>query len=709
MANFMQKMEVKELSKLVIAEKPSVGLALAKVIGAYQRQDGYMEGNGYLVSWCVGHLVGLAQPDVYDEKYKKWRRDCLPIIPEQWKWEVADDKRAQFKILKELMFRKDVDELICATDAGREGELIFRLVYHQAGCKKPFKRLWISSMEDEAIKEGFDNLKEGSDYDNLYEAALCRSQADWLVGINGTRLFTTLYNKRLTVGRVQTPTLAMVVERNKQIAEFQKQKYFNLHLKDDKFVVHKEKIFDEQEANRIQKKCNGANAVVKSVVKTEKNVNPPKLYDLTTLQRESNRYFGYTAQKTLDITQKLYEQKLVTYPRTDSQYLTEDMKETAESMVLAAQMAFDFGTFPPRNYDVSRVINNGKVTDHHAIIPTAEIQKQDISELSQEERDILMLIAQRLLCATGEKQKISETEVKVECEGEEFQAKGKMVLDMGWKSYEMEFRSRLKSKQKADEKDVVIPLVAEGDVLEHVEVSVTEHFTSPPKPYTEDTLLSAMETAGNEDFDEDTDKKGLGTPATRASMIEKLVSSRYLERKGKQLIPTEAGINLIDVLPEKVKSAKMTAEWENSLMEMEHGKIGKAEFLENINAWVHQLVADYGEVSEEEKQRFSSEKKEREQIGICPRCGSPVYEGEKNFYCSNRECKFCIWKETKWLSGMKKKVTKKMAVSLLAKGRVSVTGLYSQKTGRNFDADLVLEDTGEYVNFKLDFNNKKKG
>ena len=709
MANFLQKMEVNELSKLVIAEKPSVGLALAKVIGAYQRQDGYMEGNGYLVSWCVGHLVGLAQPDVYDEKYKKWRRECLPIIPEQWKWEVTDDKRAQFKILKELMFRKDVDELICATDAGREGELIFRLVYHQARCKKPFKRLWISSMEDEAIKEGFDNLKEGSDYDNLYEAALCRSQADWLVGINGTRLFTTLYGKRLTVGRVQTPTLAMVVERNKQIAEFQKQKYFNLHLKDDKFVVHKEKIFDEQEAERIQKKCDGGNAVVKSVVKTEKNVNPPKLYDLITLQRESNRYFGYTAQKTLDITQKLYEQKLVTYPRTDSQYLTEDMKETAESMVLAVQMAFDFGTFPPRNYDVNRVINNGKVTDHHAIIPTAEIQKQDISKLPQEERDILMLISQRLLCATGEKQKISEREVKVDCEGEEFQAKGKMGLDMGWKAYEMEFRSRLKNKQKTEEKDVVIPLVAEGDILEHVEVSLTEHFTSPPKPYTEDTLLSAMETAGNEDFDEDTEKKGLGTPATRASMIEKLVSSRYLERKGKQLIPTDAGINLIDVLPEKVKSAKMTADWENSLMEMERGKVRKAEFLENINSWVHQLIADYGEVSKEEKQRFSSEKKEREQIGICPRCGSPVYEGEKNFYCSNRECKFCIWKETKWLSGMKKKVTKKMAVSLLAKGRVSVTGLYSQKTGRNFDADLVLDDTGEYVNFKLDFNNKKKG
>ena len=695
------------MSKLVIAEKPSVALALAKVLGAYQRQDGYMEGNGYLVSWCVGHLVGLAQPDAYDETYKKWSRESLPIIPENWKWEVAEYKRTQFKVIKDLMFRADVEELVCATDAGREGELIFRLVYYQAGCKKPFKRLWISSMEDEAIKEGFDNLREGSDYDNLYEAALCRSKADWLVGINGTRLFTTLYNNRLTVGRVQTPTLAMVVERNKQIMEFQKQKYFNVHLKAGKLEVHKEKIFDEQEAKKIQDKCNGADATVKSVTKAEKNINPPKLYDLTTLQRESNRYFGYTAQKTLDYTQSLYEQKLVTYPRTDSQYLTEDMKETAENMVLAVQMAFDFGTFPPKDYDVNRVINNSKVTDHHAIIPTAEIQKQDLSKLSQGERDILILISQRLLCATGEKQRISETEIKVECAGEEFQAKGKMVMEMGWKSYEMEFRNRLKNKPKTEAKDEVLPLVVEGDVLHGVTVTKTEHFTSPPKQYTEDTLLSAMETAGNEDFDGDTEKKGLGTPATRASMIEKLVSSKYLERKGKQLIPTDAGINLVAVLPEKVKSAKMTAEWENALMEMEQGKVKSKTFLTDISQWVNQLIADYREVSEEEKKRFRSEK---EQIGICPRCGSPVYEGDKNLYCSNRECKFCIWKETKWLSGMKKKVTKKMAVSLLSKGRVAVSGLYSQKTGRNFDADLVLEDTGEYVNFKLDFsNNKKKG
>lgn len=698
------------MSKLVIAEKPSVGMALAKVLGAYQRQDGYMEGNGYLVSWCVGHLVGLAQPDSYDEKYKKWRRDTLPIIPDEWKWEVTADKKEQFQILQQLMFRSDVEELICATDAGREGELIFRLVYYQAGCKKPFKRLWISSMEDGAIKDGFKNLREGSEYDHLYEAALCRSKADWLVGINGTRLFTTLYDHRLTVGRVQTPTLAMVVERNKQIKEFQKQKYFNIHLKEGSLEVQKEKIFDEEEVKKIMESCNRADAVVTSVTKTEKTVNPPKLYDLTTLQRESNRYYGYTAQETLEFTQSLYEQKLVTYPRTDSQFLTEDMEETAENMALEAMAVFDFGEFPPKDYEVRRVIDNDKVTDHHAIIPTAEIERQDLSNLSQGEQDILLLIAQRLLCATGEKQKISETEIKVECAGVEFQAKGKMILDMGWKAYELEFRNRLKNKPKAEAKEVTLPLVEEGTVLHDMEVSVTEHFTSPPKAYTEDTILSAMETAGNEEFEEETEKKGLGTPATRASMIEKLVVSKYLERKGKQLIPTDAGINLIEVLPEKVKSAKMTAEWENALMEMERGNVKSKTFLSDIDQWVMQLVADYEEISAEEKQRFGSERPKKEQIGICPRCGSPIYEGEKNFYCSNRDCRFCIWKESKWLSGMKKKVTKKMAESLLAKGRVKVSGLYSQKTGRNFDADLVLEDTGEYVNFKLDFsNNKKKG
>lgn len=691
--------------QLVIAEKPSVAQSIAKVLGAYERHDGYVEGSGYLVSWCVGHLVGLAQPDAYDEKWKKWRKDDLPIVPGDWKWDVASDKQEQFEVLKDLMFRDDVDELVCATDAGREGELIFRLVYHQAGCTKPFKRLWISSMEDSAIREGFENLRDGQDYDNLYAAALCRAEADWLVGINATRLFSTLYNQRLTVGRVQTPTLAMLVARGNQIAGFQKEKYFNAHLTCGDLEVQKEKLFDEAEAKALLDACNGTEAKVVSVVSTEKTVSPPRLYDLTTLQRESNRYYGYTAQKTLDFTQSLYEKKLVTYPRTDSQFLTDDMENTARDMVghICNVFQFDVSGEP----QIGQVLNNSKVSDHHAIIPTVEITKQELSTLSQGERDILLLIAQRLLCATAGKQRLSETEVKVECAGEEFAAKGKMILENGWKAIEDDFRGRLNTKKKPESKDTILPEVSEGQVFSAVKAALSEHYTTPPKAYTEDTLLSAMETAGNDSFEEDTEKKGLGTPATRASMIEKLVQSKYVERKGKQLVPTEAGMKLAEILPEEIKSPKLTAEWENTLMQMERGQVLPGQFMSDIVEMVSDLVGKYDELSEEEKKRFGFTK-EKEQIGICPRCGSPVYEGGKNFYCSNRECSFCLWKEPKFLSGMKKKLSKKMASSLLKDGRVKATGLYSQKTGRNFDAVLVMEDTGQYVNFKLEFDNNKK-
>lgn len=692
--------------KLVIAEKPSVGKSIAKVIGAYERHDGYYEGGGYVVSWCFGHLVELATPDAYDEKYRKWRKEDLPILPESFRWVVTPDKKKQFNLLKELMFREDVTELICATDAGREGELIFRLVYMKAGCKKPFKRLWISSMEDKAIQEGFASLKDGSNYDNLYQAALCRSEADWLVGINATRLFTTLYDKRLTVGRVQTPTLAMIVERNRQITEFKKEKYFNVHLDCDGLDVVKEKIFSEEEAKALKAACDGAEAVIRSVKQTRKTVSPPRLYDLTTLQRESNRYYGYTAQKTLDCTQSLYEKKLVTYPRTDSQYLTEDMEETTKEMITTICHIFDFGRSFSGAPDIRRVINNSKVSDHHAIIPTAEIAKQDLSKLSKEELDVLKLIAQQLLCATGEKHEYLETEIIVSCADEEFKAKGKTVLAEGWKAVEAAYKGSLKAKDKEKE-DKVLPAVKEGCIY-HPASSISEHFTSPPKAYSEDSLLSGMETAGNDSFDEDAEKKGLGTPATRAAIIEKLVSSRYVQRKGKQLLPTKDGINLIAVMPDEVTSAKLTADWENALMQMERGEVRPEDFMNGIDGMVQSLTHKYGAVSAEEKQRFGAGSSQREQIGVCPRCGAPVYEGEKNFYCSNRDCKFRLWKESKWLSGMKKKVTKKMAVSLLKDGRVSVKGLYSRKTGKTFDADLLLEDTGEYVNFKLDFPKGEK-
>lgn len=692
--------------RLVIAEKPSVAQSIAKVIGAYDRKDGYVEGSGYIVSWCVGHLVGLAQADAYDEKYKKWNYSDLPIIPEQWKYVVGQATKKQFSILKELMKREDVTELIEATDAGREGELIFRLVYMKAGCKKPFRRLWISSMEDEAIRDGFSHLRDSADYDSLYEAAVCRSQADWLVGINGTRLFSTLYDSKLTVGRVQTPTLALVVDRAKQIDCFEKQKYFNIHLDCDGMDVVMDKIFNPTEAEKIRSTCDKKSATVKDVISEKKTVNAPKLYDLTTLQREANRVFGYTAQKTLDYTQSLYEKKLVTYPRTDSQFLSDEMGDTARSVIDAIFSTYDFMGDVMFNPAVEKVLNSKKVTDHHAIIPTVQLAKDKLDELSEGERNTLMLIAQRLLCATATPHVYGETTVIVESGGYEFSAKGKSTVQMGWKSFEDGFRAKVKAKttKEAVEKNVD---ATKGQVYANVFATVSEHFTAPPKAYTEDTLLSAMEKVGNEDFDDDTEKKGLGTPATRASIIEKLVANGYLERKGKQVLPTDAGKNLIMVLPDSVKSAKLTADWENILMQIEKKNADAEDFMRDITDMVSALIKENASVSDTEKERFAGSRPGREAIGKCPRCGSLVYEGQKNFYCSDRGCHFSIWKESKFLTSMKKKVNKSMAASLLKKGKVFVKGLYSQKKDKEFDAYLVLDDTGEYVNFKLEFPKKK--
>lgn len=692
--------------KLVIAEKPSVGQSIAAVIGATDRHDGYLEGNGYIVSWCFGHLVSLCQADAYDLKYAKWIKEDLPILPEQFKWEITSDKKSQFKVLRSLMFRDDVDEIICATDAGREGELIFRLVYNEARCNKPFSRLWISSMEDSAIRDGFYNLRPGHDFDNLYDAAVARSEADWLVGINATRLFTTLYGRKLTVGRVQTPTLAMLVDRADAINNFVKQKYFNVHLEFEDFGAVKEKIFDEDEADRIVDKCNGQNAVITSVTNNRKAINPPKLYDLTTLQREANRFLGMTAQQTLNATQSLYEKKLVTYPRTDSRFLTEDMEGTARSMVDLLRKILVFGKASTGEPDIKRVLNSKKVTDHHAIIPTAEIAKANLGELPREEQDILKLISKQLLCATDSAHVYMDTEVLVTCGGEEFKAKGKTVIENGWKSVEKAYRSFIGNSDKSDESDLKeLPEVTNGQILEGVSTTKSDHFTSPPKPYTEDSLLSSMETAGNEDFDEDTEKKGIGTPATRASMIEKIIACHYVERKGKQLIPTEAGITLISILPDVLKSPKLTADWENSLMQIERGEKNAEDFLNSISVFTGNMIRSNMQASTEAAGKFQ-DATAKEVIGKCPRCGSPVYEGQKSFYCSNNDCKFFIVKDNKLLSSMKKKVTKTMVSSLLDKGHVHVKGLYSAKKDKNFDADIVLEDTGKFINLNLDFSNK---
>ena len=612
---------------LVVAEKPSVAQTIGKVLGATSRKDGYLEGEAYLVSWCVGHLVGLADASVYDQRYAKWRYDDLPIIPEEWLYEVPKDKMQQFKVLSALMKDKRVTELVCATDAGREGELIFRLVYQKAGCRKPFKRLWISSLEDSAIRDGFRHLRDSSEFDRLYEAALSRSKADWIVGINGTRLFSTLYHKKLVVGRVQTPTLAMLVERNGKITTFRKEKYFNVHIQKDGLKASLEKIKTEDEAKRIAGACDKKQASVSSLKKERKTVNPPKLYDLTTLQREANRYFSFTAQQTLDLVQSLYEKKLLTYPRTDSQFITDDMEGTVRQVIsiLCRKLPlFDGVAYTP---DIDRISNNAKVTDHHAILPTAQVETLDIAELPESEQKILRLVATRLICATGEKHIYDETTLTVSCEGSLFTAKGKTVVQDGWKGIEQRFKATLKNKEK-EEPEAVLPEVTEGDILQNVVSSVSEHFTSPPKEFTEDTLLSAMETAGNEAFDDETEKKGLGTPATRAGIIEKLVKGGFAERKGKTLVPTKDGLNLVCVLPEQITSPAMTAEWENTLMQIERGNADADAFLSGIAAMTSELVKAYPFLSDAEASRFDTA---RETVGKCPRCGSPVYVGKGEF------------------------------------------------------------------------------
>ena len=685
---------------LVIAEKPSVGAAIGKVLGASCRKDGYLEGNNYIVSWCVGHLVGLADASSYDERFAKWRYSDLPIVPDEWLFEVPKDKQKQFKVLCDLMLDKRVTELVCATDAGREGELIFRLVYKKAGCTKPFKRLWISSLEDSAIREGFAHLRSSGEYDRLYEAALARSKADWIVGINGTRLFSTLYHKKLVVGRVQTPTLAMLVEREGKISTFHKEKYFNVHISKENLTADLEKVKTEEEAKAVAAACDKKQAVVSSLKKETKTVNPPRLYDLTTLQREANRYYGFTAQQALDLVQSLYEKKLLTYPRTDSQFITEDMESTARQVIgIVSRKLPLFGgiTHEP---DIGRITNNAKVTDHHAIIPTVQLEKQDLGELPESEQKIIRLVDMRLLSATGEKHIYDETSVTLTCEGYEFRAKGKTVAQDGWKAIERRFKESLKSKEK-DEPERSLPSLNEKDILSSVDASVTEHYTSPPKPYTEDSLLSAMETAGNAEFDDDTEKKGLGTPATRAGIIEKLVKGGFVERKGKSLVPTKDGNNLVCVLPEQITSPTMTAEWENTLMQIERGNADADKFLSGIVEMTSELVKAYPFLSEAEANRFDTG---RESIGKCPRCGSPVYVGKGNYYCSNKECSFCMWEDNKFFSSKKKKLTKKIAAELLDKGWCRVTGLYTPKRPQLYDAVIRLDDTGgKYVCFKMEF------
>ena len=702
--------------RLVIAEKPSVAKSLAAVLGAANRRDGYLEGNGWLVSWCLGHLAGLADAATYNPDYAKWRYDDLPILPESWRFTIAKDKRDQFDVLRTLLRREDVTEVVNACDAGREGELIFRTVYCLAGCQKPMKRLWISSMEDSAIREGFANLRPGADYDGLHQAALCRAKADWLVGINATRLFSVLYHRTLNIGRVMSPTLALIVQREAEIDAFKPVPFYTVALDLPGVSATSARMDKKADAEQLKSACQGGTATVKRVERKDKSEKPPALYDLTTLQRDANRLLGYTAQQTLDYLQNLYEKKLCTYPRTDSRYLTSDMAEGLPVLVNLVANAMPFRKGIAISCDAAAVINDKKVTDHHAIIPTRNIQEADLSALPVGERAVLELVALRLLCAVAEPHTYAETAVMVECAGAEFSAKGRTVKQPGWRALDAAYRAGLKNAEPDKETEDKalpdggrLPELAEGQSLPVAGAAVKEGKTTPPKHYTEDTLLSAMETAGKDEMPEDAERKGLGTPATRAGILEKLVSTGFLERKKSkkqvQLLPSHDAVSLITVLPEQLQSPLLTAEWEYRLGEIERGELAPEDFMSGISAMLQELVGTY-QVIKGTEYLFTPP---REVVGKCPRCGGEVAEMQKGFFCQDKSCNFAIWKNSKWWAMKRKQPTKAIVTALLKDGRARVTGLYSEKSGKTYDATVVLDDDGRYANFKLDFDRQKGG
>lgn len=670
---------------LVIAEKPSVSKSIAKVIGAYRQEDGYLEGGDCVVSWCLGHLAEYAAPEHYDERYENWRFEDLPILPVEWKLLVHNTKKPQFNVLRKLLRSKKFDYVVNACDAGREGEAIFRRVYALAGSKLPIKRLWISSMEDAAIQQGFENLKDGAAYDNLFAASECRAKADWLIGMNGTRAFTKKYGRKQTIGRVQTPTLAMLTERQAKIQNFVKEPYYKVELSGGGMVAVSEQMAQEQDADTMRAACDGQCAVVGSIERRRVEKKPPKLYDLTTLQREANRYYGLTASQTLQAAQELYEEKLVTYPRTDSQFVTEDMCKTVESLVLALE---------GMTVDVSCVINNNKVTDHHAILPTMQGAKCNKEKLSETKQKILSLIIWKLVQAVQPPFIYEDVLVTVCCQGRNFTAKYKDVLQPGYTAKPVPLVEPEKNKDASLPNDL-----EQGMVIPVVRAEKKQGFTSPPKVYTEDTLLSAMETAGNKEFEKDTEKKGLGTPATRAAILEKLVSSGYVQRKGKQMIPTEDGVAAIRNIPDYLKSASMTAEWENDLLRMERGEIKPHDFMQGIHGLIDKMLADLRQIPTVAAAPYHN----KVSVGSCPVCGNPVHESKLSFCCADRSCKFALWKESRYLANMRKTLDKKMAVDLLKKGRTHVKDFYSVKKDKTFAADLVMRIEDGRAQYSLEF------
>lgn len=676
--------------KLVICEKPSVAQSIAAVIGAKQRHDGYLDGSGYLVSWCFGHLAEFAAADNYNPDYAKWRYDDLPIVPETWQYAISRDKSKQFSLLRDLMNRADVTEIINACDAGREGELIFRNVYTIAGCRKPMLRLWISSMEDEAVRKGFAALRPGSEYDGLYASALCRAKADWLVGINATRLFSVLYHRTLNVGRVMSPTLAMIVQREAEIDAFAPKPFYVPTLECVGFDASAEKFTVKGEADYVAAACQELPATVKTVERKEKTEKAPLLYDLTTLQRDSNRLLGYTAQQTLDYLQSLYEKKLCTYPRTDARFLTDDMVSVVPD--LTAVSAAICGANAPEKPSAKQVCNSAKVSDHHAVVPTMSAKAAAVSALPAGELEILKLVARQLLCTVSEPFRYAETVATLQCAGYTFTAKGKTVISPGWKAY---------LPQEQQEKP--LPELAENQSIPVTDAVVKEGKTAPSKHFTEDTLLSAMETAGAKEMPNDAERKGLGTPATRAATLEKLISTGFLERrkakKTVNLIPAHTGISLITVLPEQLQSPLLTAEWENQLKQVERGELDAAAFMSGITDMMRELVKTYHAVKGAEVLFPSG----REVIGKCPRCGGNVTESKKGFFCERSDCRFGLWRDNKFLTAKKIVMNKKIAAALLKDGRVKLSGLYSEKTGKTYDAAVLLEDDGEKTVYKLEF------
>ena len=681
--------------QLVIAEKPSVAQGLAAVLGAGQRREGYLEGNGWLVSWCVGHLAELADAAAYDPAYAKWRKEDLPILPEHWKFTISPDKRDQFDTLRTLLRREDVAEVVNACDAGREGELIFRTVYALAGCSKPISRLWISSMEDEAIREGFTHLRPGREYDGLHQAALCRSKADWLVGINATRLFSLLYGCTLNIGRVVSPTLALVVQREVEIAAFQPETFYTVELDCGGLTLAGERKPSKKEAQEAAARCQGSTATVRAVERREKTEKPPALFDLTTLQREANRTLGYTAQQTLDYLQALYDKKFSTYPRTDSRYLTDDMEAGVPALVEAA--ASICGVAAPETVLAGQVCDSARVSDHHAVVPTASAGRADLEALPIGEREILRLVSLGLLRAVCPPCRSAETCITALCAGDPYTAKWKEVLSPGWKVH----------AQTADAEVGTGPdRLTEGQTLPVAAAKIKTGKTTPPKHHTEDSLLSAMETAGKEDMPEDAERQGIGTPATRATILEKLVSAGFVERKKAKktvsLLPTPLGTALITVLPEQLQSPTLTAEWEHRLKEVERGTLAPGDFMDEIAAMLRELVETCRPV-EGGAVLFPST---RETVGRCPRCGGTVTEGRKGFFCEDRACGFAIWKDSKWWENKKKKPTKSIVAALLKDGRAQVSGLWSEKTGKTYAATVLLTDDGMRASFRLEFGHE---